>query len=83
MDFAVPADHREKLKESDKKDKYQDLVRDLKKLRKMIMTIGTLGTLTKGLVKRLEELELPGRVETIHSTELLRSARILRGVLET
>ena len=25
MDFAVPADHRVKLKESEKKDKYLDL----------------------------------------------------------
>ncbi len=31
MDFAVPADHRVKLKESEKKDKYLDLVRELKK----------------------------------------------------
>ena len=28
VDFAVPADHRVKLKESKKKDKYQDLVRE-------------------------------------------------------
>ena len=31
VDFAVPADHRVKLKESEKKDKYLDLVRELKK----------------------------------------------------
>ena len=31
MDFAVPADHRLKLKESEKKDKYLDLARELKK----------------------------------------------------
>ena len=31
MDFAVPADHRVKLKESQKKDRYLDLVRELKK----------------------------------------------------
>ena len=31
MDFAVPADHRVKLKESEKKDKYLGLVRELKK----------------------------------------------------
>ena len=29
--FAVPADHRIKLKESEKKGKYLDLVRELKK----------------------------------------------------
>ena len=32
VDFAVPADHRIKLKECEKKDKYLDLARELKKL---------------------------------------------------
>ena len=32
VDFAVPADHKVKLKESEKKDKYLDLARELKKL---------------------------------------------------
>ena len=31
FDFAVPADHRIKLKECEKKDKYLDLARELKK----------------------------------------------------
>ena len=31
MDIAVPADNRVKLKESKKKDKYLDLLRELKK----------------------------------------------------
>ena len=31
VDFAVPADHRIKLKEWEKKDKYLDLARELKK----------------------------------------------------
>ena len=31
IDFAVPADHRINLKESEKKDKYLDLARELKK----------------------------------------------------
>ena len=30
VDFAVPADHRIKLKECEKKDKYLDLARELK-----------------------------------------------------
>ena len=30
MDFGVPADHRVKLKESEKKDTYLDLARELK-----------------------------------------------------
>ena len=31
MEFDVPVDHRVKLKESEKKDKYLDLIRELKK----------------------------------------------------
>ena len=39
VDFAVRADHRIKLKESEKKDKYLDLARELKKLWNMKVTI--------------------------------------------
>ena len=42
------------------------------------ITIGALGTVTKGLVQGLEDLEIRGRVETIQTTALLRSGRILR-----
>ena len=45
--------------------------------------IGAFGTVAKGLLKVLEDLEVGGRVETIQTTELLRMARILRRVLET
>ena len=88
MDFAVPADHRVKLKESEKKDKYVDLVWELIKLRNREVTaipivIGALGTVIKRLVKGQEDLEIRGRVETILTTALLRSARIRRRVLET
>ena len=88
VDFAVPAYHRIHLKESEKKDKYLDLVRELKRLWNMKVTIwpiviGTLGTITKGLLKGLEDLKVGGRVETIQTTALLRTARILRRVLET
>ena len=31
MDFVVPADHRVKLKESEKRDKYLDLAKEMKK----------------------------------------------------
>ena len=41
------------------------------------------GTITKGILKGLEDLEVGGRVETIQMTALLRTARILRRVLET
>ena len=38
MDFAVPVDHRVKLKESEKKDRYLTLARELKKLWNMKVT---------------------------------------------
>ena len=52
IDFAVSADHRINLKECEKKDKYLDLARELKKLWNMKVTtvpivIGALGTKTK------------------------------------
>ena len=88
VDFAVQADHRINLMKSENKDKYLDLARDLKKLWNMKVTIvpiviGALGTTTTGLLKGLEDLEIGGRVETIQAIALLRTARILRRVLET
>ena len=47
------------------------------------IVIVAFGTVTKGLLKGLEDLEVGGRVETIQMTALLRTARILRGVLRT
>ena len=41
------------------------------------------GTITKGLLKSLENLEVGIRVETIQTTALLRTSKILRRVLET
>ena len=45
--------------------------------------LGAFGTVSKGLLKGLEDLEIGGRVETIQTTASLRTARILRRVLET
>ena len=44
--------------------------------------IGAFGTVSKGLLKGLEDLEVGGRKETIQTTALLRTARIVRRVLE-
>ena len=46
------------------------------------MVIGSLRTIPKGFIKGLHELEIGGQAETIQLTTLLRSARILRRVLE-
>ena len=88
VDFAVPADHKIKPKECEKKDKYIDLARELKKLWHMKETIipiviGAFGTVTKGLLKGQEDLEIGGWEETTQTTALLRMTRILRRVLET
>ena len=76
------------MKESEKRDKYIDLARELKKLYHMKVpvlpiVIGGLDTVTKGLVEGLEDLVVRGRVETIQNTALLKWARGLRRVLET
>ena len=47
------------------------------------IVINALGTVTKGLVQRLDDLEIREREETIQTIALLRSARILRKILET
>ena len=67
--FAVPSDHRIKLKECEKKDKYLNLAWELKKLWNVKVTIipiviGAFGIVTKESLKGLEDLEFGGRVET-------------------
>ena len=69
VDFALPANHRIKLKECEKRDKYLDLARELKKLWDMQVTIipiviGAFGTVTKGLLKGMEDLEVGEWLET-------------------
>ena len=89
VDFAVPADHIITLRECEKKDKCLDLARELKKkLWKMKVTIapigiGAFGTITKGLLKGLEDLKVGGLVQTIQITALLRTASIQRRILYT
>ena len=71
-----------------RKDKYLDLARELKMLWNMKVTIvpiviDVLGTITKGLLKGLEYLGVGGRVKTIQTTALLRTARILSDMIES
>ena len=47
------------------------------------IVIGAFGTVTKGLLKDLEDLEVGVQVETIQTTASLKMARTLRRVLET
>ena len=47
------------------------------------IVISALGTVIKELLKRLTVLEVGGRLKTILTTTLLKTAKILRRVLET
>ena len=81
MDVAVLVYHRVKLKECEKRDNYFDLALELKKLWNMKViiipiVIGVVGTITKGLVQGLEDLEITVRVKTAQTIALLRSAKL-------
>ena len=80
VDFTVPADHRIKLKVCEKRDKYLDLARELKKIWNMKVTIitivvGAFGTVTKGLLKGLEDLEVSVRVETHPNNSIIENGQ--------
>ena len=93
VDFAVSDDHRVKLKESLKKDKYLDLTWEWKKLWNIKGIIIPLihhmncnwcsWYSHQRWVKTSEDLKIRRLPEIIQTTATLRSARILRGVLET
>ena len=78
MDFAVSADHRVKIKENEKRDKFLDLAqKNYRRLWKLGVTvtpivIGTLGTVHKNLKRGLKALEIRGLAETIQTTALLK-----------
>ena len=83
VDFAVPALNRVKFRENDKSEKFLDLAGELKK--KNMEHEGDDDTNCNWRAwkdpQSFEELEIRGRVKTIQTTALLRSARILRRVL--
>ena len=59
IDFAVPGDSRIEEKEKDKREKYQDLERDLQKIwnvkvKIMPLVVGSLGTIPKQFGNRLK-----------------------------
>ena len=63
VDHAVPTDHLVKLKESEKKDKYPDPARELKKqwiinVTVMSIVICSFGRVTKRLIQGLDYLEI-------------------------
>ena len=55
VDFAIPMDHRDKIKENESINKYSDAARELNELWNVTVipiVVGTLGTIPKGLEKR-------------------------------
>ena len=93
--FGIPVDLRAKIKEKEKIDKYLEFARELTPPKKkqtnklwnirvkvIPNVVGALGTVLRNQVKRVKILEIIGRIETPQTTALLRSARILRRVLE-
>ena len=87
VDFAVSADHTERIKEREKIDKYLDQTKELKNTMEHNGDDDTNCNLyswnrPQSLAVN-QELEIWGRIETIQTTALLRSARIFRRVLKT
>ena len=74
MDFIFPTNYWIKMKESEKKDKQLDFARELKKKKQLwnmkvkFILIGAFDTVTKELLKGLEDLEIKGHVGTIKTT---------------
>ena len=84
VDFAVPADHRINQKEIKRKISTTILLENWNAVEWLCqLWLVLFGTITKGLLNGLEDLEIGGRVETIQKIALPRTARILRRVLET
>ena len=81
----VLVDHKLKTKGNEERDKYVYLTRELKKLRNMKVSAIpiVIGTLDIGWIKRMEDMEIRERAETIQITALLRSAGIQGCVLVT
>ena len=89
VDIAVPGDTRIKLKEQEKIEKYQDLIREiarlwcLQRVNLIQVVVGALGCVTKEAEKYIEKIGIKIRTEMIQKTALLGTARTLRKLLET
>ena len=86
--FCRPIGRHFIIKEIETKDMYMELVRETRKLcyisvMVILIVTGGLRTVLRGLQRERKELETREKIETIQTTALLRSTRILRRVLET
>ena len=71
-----------KIKESEKREKFLDLAGEQGKLLNIRVTmilivIGSLGTVSKGLERGLQESGIRGRIETNQTIALLRLASVV------
>ena len=98
VDFSILADHREKNQRKRKERQVLGPCQKIEKTmehegggdtnctwctRNNTQRLGAFGTITKGLLKGLDDLKVGGRVVTIQTKALLRTARTLRRVLVT
>ena len=88
VDFAVPVDQSIEISQQRKIESYQDLNRELQKLRNLkisivLIVVGALGTIPKSLEKHLNEGNVEVNISQMQTTVLLNNARIFRKVLES
>ena len=84
--MAIPEDGRVRAKEDEKVEKYQDIAREVRKIRgvrtKVIpIVVGALGTIPLRLKENLRTIGVDTSTELIQRHVLLGSAKILRKVL--
>ena len=85
--FACPFDSRIEEREKDNMKSYNDLKRELKKIRDMPVKIipvvaDVLGTTLKRLNQRLSDIEIETGIVELQKTTILYSGRILQNVFE-
>ena len=88
IDVAVPWDSRVEDKEREKKEKYQDLRLELRRLWDMPVeivpiVIGALGTIPKALRRNMDELEAEVPPGLMQKSVLLETAHIIRRVMDS
>ena len=87
IDFAVPGDSSIEEKETDKIEKHQDLGRESQKIwnvkvKIIPLVVGSLSAITEQFSNRLKQIGITAGTAQVQKTVLLRTARILRKVLE-
>ena len=82
IDFAVPGDSRIEEKDKDKKDKYQDLGRELQKIwnvkvKIIPLAVGSLGAIPKQFGNRLKQIGIKAETAQVQKAVLLGRAGII------